>query len=408
MSGADKFMPMYWGDYARDTGHLNNAGHGAYLMLIKHYWGSGRPLPDDDAQLWRIACCDSVGAWKKLRPVIEPFFRVADGLWRHGRVDRELVKAAERYEKRAKAGRDGGSEKWGLGSVGGDTRPPKDNARLRSERLAEARRKARHSPEEWGVLVEICGRKCVRCGATGQVVRDHIVPIYQGGDDGIGNIQPLCASCNSSKGPDRTDHRPPDWRERLAGALGAETPDKTPDERLAKRLSDACQPQPQPHLLTEKKATLLGPTLPAADADAPTDAKRATGLIAAFDAVIAEIWGDAQRRPWPAQTDLGTALRWLADGVTAELVRGIAEPRFRRMQAENRRRPDTLKFLDEAIRDTLADARRSGLPPPGQKPDPEREAAAKRYTDAVTRWHDAGREGPAPKPEDFGMKARAA
>lgn len=64
----DSFMPMFWGDYARDTGHLNNSGHGAYLMLIKHYWASAAPLPDDDTQLWRIACCDSIAAWRKLRP----------------------------------------------------------------------------------------------------------------------------------------------------------------------------------------------------------------------------------------------------------------------------------------------------------------------------------------------------
>lgn len=332
MSGADKFMPMYWGDYARDTGDLNNAGHGAYLMLIKHYWGTGRPLPDDDAKLWRIACCDSIGAWKKLRPAIAPFFKIGDGQWRHARVDRELAKAAERYEKRSKAGQKGNSTRWSKD----------DNA-----------------PDE---------------------------PLPEPPDD-----DPIA----TVGGPEEPDNGDP---------IATDPPSQCDPNAIPKR----SQPQPQPHLLTEKKATLLGPTLPAADADAPTDAKRATGLIAAFDAVIAEIWGDAQRRPWPAQTDLGTALRWLADGVTAELVRGIAEPRFRRMQAENRRRPDTLKFLDEAIRDTLADAQRRGLPPPGQMPDPEREAAAKRYTDAVSRWHDDGREGPAPKPEDFGMKARAA
>ena len=403
MSGADKFMPMFWGDYARDTGHLNNAGHGAYLMLIKHYWCSARPLPDDDAQLWRIACCDSLGAWKKLRAAIEPFFHVAGGLWRHNRVDRELVKATERYERRSKAGRDGGAEKWGLGSGGGDTRPPKDNARLRSERLAEARRKARHSPEEWSVLVEICGRKCVRCGATGQVVRDHIVPIYQGGDDGIGNIQPLCASCNSSKGPDRTDHRPPDWRERLAGAMGVETP----GERLAKRLPEAYQPQP--HLLTERKeAALLGPELPAASAEEQAEVQRSNTLIKAFDAAIVSVWGSAQARPWPSTTDSGIAMRWLKAGVTADLVTAIAEPRFRRMHAQNRRRPDTLKFLDAAVDETLAEAARQGLPPPGAKPDPEREAAARRYIKAVDQWNDDGRQGPAPKAEDFGLPARAA
>ena len=53
----DSFMAIFWGDYARETGHLNNAEHGAYLMLIKHYWCTGGPLPDNNAELARLACC---------------------------------------------------------------------------------------------------------------------------------------------------------------------------------------------------------------------------------------------------------------------------------------------------------------------------------------------------------------
>lgn len=89
----DTWMPMFWGDYARDTGHLSATGHGAYLMLIKHYWCTGEPLPDDDRQLWRIACCDSPAAWKKLRPIIVEFFSIVDGVWRHKRVDEEIERA---------------------------------------------------------------------------------------------------------------------------------------------------------------------------------------------------------------------------------------------------------------------------------------------------------------------------
>lgn len=101
----DTWMPIYWGDYARDTGHLSATMHGAYLMLIKHYWSTGTPLTDDDAQLWRVACCDSIGAWRKIRPVIEKFFDIANGIWRHGRVDKELARAVEITNKRAAAGR---------------------------------------------------------------------------------------------------------------------------------------------------------------------------------------------------------------------------------------------------------------------------------------------------------------
>lgn len=94
-------MAMVWGDYSRDTGHLNNCLHGAYLMLIKHYWGNQRPIPDDDAVLWRAACCDSLKAWLKLRPTIEKFFQIEGGVWRHKRVELDLDNAAQRYARRA-------------------------------------------------------------------------------------------------------------------------------------------------------------------------------------------------------------------------------------------------------------------------------------------------------------------
>lgn len=108
----DTWMPMFWGDYARDTAHLNDALHGAYLMLIKHYWCSGKPLPDDDDVLWRIACCDSKAAWKKKRQTIAAFFQIEGGEWRHKRIDEEQARAIANVEKRAKAGKKGAAAKW--------------------------------------------------------------------------------------------------------------------------------------------------------------------------------------------------------------------------------------------------------------------------------------------------------
>jgi 5-methylcytosine-specific restriction endonuclease McrA len=88
----------------------------------------------------------------------------------------------------------------------------------RPARMAAARAKGRHTDVEWFFLRRFCGNKCVRCGAKrddGYVERDHITPIYQGGSDAIENIQPSCARCNASKGPEAVDHRPAGWREYL-------------------------------------------------------------------------------------------------------------------------------------------------------------------------------------------------
>lgn len=107
------WMPIYWGDYAKDTGHLSAAHHGAYLMLIKHYWVTGKALPIDDAQLWRIACADSLAHWRKLKPVVLSFFEQRDGALYHGRVEKELQAAGEHAERRAEMARRASRARWG-------------------------------------------------------------------------------------------------------------------------------------------------------------------------------------------------------------------------------------------------------------------------------------------------------
>lgn len=48
-------------------------------------------------------------------------------------------------------------------------------------------------------LVKLYSSPCIACGTTEQVTIDHIIPIARGGRHSIGNLQPLCLTCNSSK-----------------------------------------------------------------------------------------------------------------------------------------------------------------------------------------------------------------
>lgn len=78
------------------------------------------------------------------------------------------------------------------------------NSQLRAARLRMARAKGRHTAEQWKALVKKFEGRCVRCGVlpSESMQKDHITPIYQGGSDGIDNLQPLCRGCNSAKGPE--------------------------------------------------------------------------------------------------------------------------------------------------------------------------------------------------------------
>lgn len=93
------WMPLYVADYLADTMHFSASEHGAYLLLIMHYWANGG-LPDDDARLARIVRM-SDAEWASARAVIRPKF--GDG-WKHARIDGELAES----ERLAAAGKKGG------------------------------------------------------------------------------------------------------------------------------------------------------------------------------------------------------------------------------------------------------------------------------------------------------------
>lgn len=64
------------------------------------------------------------------------------------------------------------------------------------------------NPGEWAALLNRHGRKCLKCGSTKDITKDHIIPLIDGGRHHIDNLQPLCRSCNSSKGRKTVDYRP--------------------------------------------------------------------------------------------------------------------------------------------------------------------------------------------------------
>ena len=76
---SESWMPLYPGDYLRDTMGLTTEQHGAYMLLIMAYWSNGGPLPDDDQYLASVTRL-TMERWLTYRPIMEGYFTIANGI----------------------------------------------------------------------------------------------------------------------------------------------------------------------------------------------------------------------------------------------------------------------------------------------------------------------------------------
>lgn len=98
-------------------------------------------------------------------------------------LDEQLSERGQLSDKKSSIGKLGATKKW-------------DNVR-----------KIRQAFEEMKIFFD---NTCVRCeGKSGMndLHLDHIIPKYKGGIDNPTNWQPLCRTCNTSKGPEEIDWR---------------------------------------------------------------------------------------------------------------------------------------------------------------------------------------------------------
>jgi uncharacterized protein YdaU (DUF1376 family) len=105
-------MPLWTDALIGDTTHLSTREFGAYMLLLIATWrNNGRPFPDSDKMLARI-CRMQTYEWKnQIRSSLEPFFDLAEGLWRQKRLEKEWSKSAARRASLVMRGMRGGRPK---------------------------------------------------------------------------------------------------------------------------------------------------------------------------------------------------------------------------------------------------------------------------------------------------------
>ena len=94
------WMPFHVGDYLADTSHLSTVEHGAYILLILHYWVN-ESIPETPRKRSKIARLN-LKQWLAIEPTVQEFFH--DG-WHHKRIDQEIEKANKLSDVRSAAAR---------------------------------------------------------------------------------------------------------------------------------------------------------------------------------------------------------------------------------------------------------------------------------------------------------------
>lgn len=85
-------MPLYTGDYLRDTRHLTPLRHGIYLLALMHCWDSKGPMPLDEQECAGICNARSADEIDAMRYVINRYFvRMDDGHY-NKRMSEEVAK----------------------------------------------------------------------------------------------------------------------------------------------------------------------------------------------------------------------------------------------------------------------------------------------------------------------------
>lgn len=91
------FFKLYIGDYQRDTAHLSVTEHGAYLLMLQHYYATEKPLPIGKA-LHRMLRAQDKAEREAIDSVSAQFWTVSEAGLVNERADQEMHKATQQAQ----------------------------------------------------------------------------------------------------------------------------------------------------------------------------------------------------------------------------------------------------------------------------------------------------------------------
>lgn len=108
-------MSDYWyafntGDYAKKTATLSMIEHGAYRLLLDHYYNVGPGMEANATGLLRVCRAFAADEQAAVQSILDKFFELRDGKYYNSRADEELEKRSKLRKTRAEAGAKGGAK----------------------------------------------------------------------------------------------------------------------------------------------------------------------------------------------------------------------------------------------------------------------------------------------------------
>jgi uncharacterized protein YdaU (DUF1376 family) len=110
---SNSWYARYPGDYGRDTAHLSMIEHGAYGLLLDHYYSTAAPLPADVTALYRVCRAFDQSERDAVDCVLSQFFELRSDGYHNGRADMELVKRDEHHDRLSTGARKTNEKRWG-------------------------------------------------------------------------------------------------------------------------------------------------------------------------------------------------------------------------------------------------------------------------------------------------------
>lgn len=107
-SRAPYYIKFHLGDYERDCVELSPLQDGMYFRLMRWYYSTGRPIPNDLDRVYRRLHALSVEEQMATRYILENFFMLDGPVWRQKRIEQEL----SQWITRSDAGKESANKRW--------------------------------------------------------------------------------------------------------------------------------------------------------------------------------------------------------------------------------------------------------------------------------------------------------